>query len=158
MIIVSDASPIIFLLKLKRLDFLSSLYKAKILLPEEVHAEICKKLENHELSYLKSFENLFETVAVEGSLNIAKLHEGENKAILLAKNRKADFILIDDKHARIICEQIGLKVMGTIGLLYSALQEKIIAKKEFIQFIDDLIQKHNFRVSIELYNRIKSQF
>lgn len=154
MIIISDASPVIFLLKLKRLDILWNLYKTKILLPKEVHDEICRKLENYELSYLNSFKYLFETIVVEGSLNITKLDEGENKAILLAKNKKADFILIDDKHARIICEQMGLKIIGTIGILYKSFKEKIITKKEFIQLIDNLIQKYNFRISIELYNRI----
>lgn len=157
MIIVSDASPIIFLLKLKRLDIVWSLYKTKILLPKEVHGEIYKKIEHYELSYLNSFKKLFETVIVESSLDITKLDEGENKVILLAKNKKADFILIDNKHARIICEQMGLKVIGTIGILYKSLKEKIITKKEFIKLVDDLIQKYNFRISIELYNRIMKE-
>ncbi len=153
MIIVSDASPIIFLLKLKRLDILRNLYKTKILLPKEVHDEICKKLENYELSYLNSFKDLFETVTVEGSLNITKLDEGENKVIFIAKNKNA-LVIIDDKQGRIICEQIGLKVIGTIGVLYKSLKEGILTKKEFISLIDDLIQKYNFRISIELYNSI----
>lgn len=154
MIIVSDASPIIFLLKLKRLDILWSLYKTKILLPKEVHDEICKKLENYELSYLNSLNNLFETVTVEGSLNITKLDEGENKVIFIAKNKKAELVIIDDKQARVICEQMGLKVIGTIGILYKSLKEEILTQQEFISLIDDLIQKYNFRISIELYNSI----
>ena len=45
---------------------------------------------------------------------------GESAAIHLAKESKADFVLMDDADGRRIACSIGLSVIGTVGLLERA--------------------------------------
>jgi predicted nucleic acid-binding protein len=46
-----------------------------------------------------------------------ELDEGESEAIALADELKADVVLLDEKDARRIAKQLGLRVLGTIGIL-----------------------------------------
>lgn len=45
---------------------------------------------------------------------------GEMDVILLAREVKADWVLIDEKLARRVAKGLGLKVKGTLGLLLIA--------------------------------------
>ena len=60
---------------------------------------------------------------------------------------------MDDHKARNVAKGLGLNVKGTLGLLLTFLDKKLISKNEFRDIIDDLI-KADFRISIELYNEV----
>jgi hypothetical protein len=69
----------------------------------------------------------------------------------LAKEINADLVLLDDPEARTTAEYMGLKRIGTIGILQLALKQKILTN--IIQDIEELINK-GFRISSELYDEI----
>ena len=52
---------------------------------------------------------------VQGALG--RLHEGELAAMALAQELPADFVVLDDLLARKKAQHLGLKVIGTVGLL-----------------------------------------
>ena len=48
------------------------------------------------------------------------LDEGEANAIALAREINADLVLLDEKEARRIARRLGLKILGTLGILILA--------------------------------------
>ena len=57
------------------------------------------------------------------------------------------FIVLDDKKARRIAKQLGLKVIGTVGLLLRAQKGKVTEIKPIL----DALQEVDFRISDTLY-------
>jgi len=54
------------------------------------------------------------------------IDDGEAASIILAVEEDAGLIILDDKDARKIAEKLGLKVMGTAGILLLAKKKGII--------------------------------
>ena len=77
--------------------------------------------------------------------------------MLLAKKTDSDVILLDDKSARIIAEALGLRVRGTAGLLLDGLREGYLEYETWRTLITDLVSRHDFRISIELYDRMMKE-
>jgi len=57
-----------------------------------------------------------------------QLDEGEAQAIALAMESGDVFVVLDDKKARSIAKRMGLRVMGTIGILLRAKRKGAITK------------------------------
>ena len=76
---------------------------------------------------------------------------GESEAILLYQELNADLLLIDDKHARTIAESLNINCTGTLGILITAKENKIIP--ELRSLFQELI-KHKRYFSLELLNNI----
>jgi predicted nucleic acid-binding protein len=71
--------------------------------------------------------------------------------MVLAKERRADLVLLDEKDARRAAEIIGLKVLGTLGLLVWAKREGHI--KSLREQLEALQGKAQFRISSGLHDR-----
>lgn len=123
--IVSNASPLIMLLKTNKLSILKELFQ-KILVPPAVHKEITAK--KHE----KSIFDKLEWIEIRSARNtevttlLEKLIDrGEAEAIVLAKELKAT-LLIDDAKARKYAKLLNVEVIGTLGLLKIAKNHGLI--------------------------------
>lgn len=153
MIVISDATPIISLIKIECLDILEELYK-NIIIPKAVYDElICNINYRHEIDIIKScaffqIENVEENLSVLLLQRQLKLDRGESEAIVLANNISADLIIIDERKARRIAKNVGLKVTGTLGILVEAKQQGLII--ELKPLLDKLIA-NNIRISKDLY-------
>jgi predicted nucleic acid-binding protein len=55
-----------------------------------------------------------------------KLDAGEQEALTLAKQEKADLIILDELRARHVARQQGLKVTGTLGIIEMAAQKGLL--------------------------------
>lgn len=77
-----------------------------------------------------------------------QLDEGESYAIALAMELGNLPIILDDKKARRIAKQLGLQVIGTLGVLLRAKQMGVI--KEISPFLDAL-QNAGFYMTNDLY-------
>lgn len=143
MIVVSDTTPIISLLKIGRLDLLGKLF-GEILLPDAVCEELtaderfadeASKVMNAD--YMKSVP-----VSNPGAVRILRmatgLDQGESEAIVLADEQKAGLLLMDEAKGRAVSEKMGIPVMGTIGILISAYDDKQITSEEARMCIDNL--------------------
>ena len=73
---------------------------------------------------------------------------GESEAIALALELGNVFVLLDDKKARQIAKQLGLEIIGTIGLILRAKRKGLIEKVKPV--LNELIMA-GFRIKVNLY-------
>jgi predicted nucleic acid-binding protein len=55
------------------------------------------------------------------------LGQGEAETILIAKQQKAEWVVLDDWEARRAARKLGVQVIGTIGILAMAKEQGLIA-------------------------------
>jgi predicted nucleic acid-binding protein len=145
-IIVSDASCLILLQKLNRLDVLRELFN-EITITEPIEKEFgdklpdyFKKVEPKDKNYQRILERF--------------LDAGEASAIALALENEGCLLMLDDQKARKEVRQMSLRMTGTIGILLLAIEKGLIESGE--QLIYD-IQKTNFRISDKYLDEIKNR-
>ena len=76
---------------------------------------------------------------------------GESESLLLYLEIKADYLLIDDRKAREIAEDLGINCIGTLGLLIKGKQKGLI--KELRPFFEQFLKAGRF-FSINLLNQV----
>lgn len=120
--IVSDATPLIYLAKIKRYDLLKSVYD-NIIISQEVKIEIVdegKKLKKPDALVIeKEIVDGFIKVKKVGKLTETTLglQLGELSTLSLAKELKIDEVLIDETIGRTAAKMIGLVPKGTLYVL-----------------------------------------
>ena len=150
--IVSNASPLIFLAKIGKLDLLETF---EIIIPKQVYSEIKEgeksgREDSHKIeSLIKNNKIKIAEIEIMAELEKQNLGEGEKAAISLAIDKKIELILLDEKKARRVAKFYELNPRGTIGVLSEALKKNKITKKEFVELIQKLI-KEGYRISEEL--------
>ena len=148
--IVSDSTTLIVLLDVKREDLLSNLFD-KLYIPKAVYDE---------LNFKKDIElsSLFEVLEVQNKQKVKELQLsldiGESEAIALAIEMNLPLI-IDEKKGRKVAKNLGVKIVGLIGVLYLNIQRGYIKKQDAIEFLDLVISK-GFRIDKKLYDIIAS--
>ncbi|KPA17565.1 nucleotide-binding protein [Candidatus Magnetomorum sp. HK-1] len=124
-LLVSDTGPIISLLLVDLFDIIEKLFP-DYLIPDAVWKELTNHNEilpfKRELSILSQKSRIIN----DYYFPISGIDKGETETIILCKNLNADILLIDDKKARQKAELLGIKCIGTLGLLYFAKQKMII--------------------------------
>ena len=153
MIVVSDSSPLIALSAVDRLDLLQILFDT-VIIPVSVRDEVMGMAAKITVE-LPSFIHV-EPVAAELPVRFLKLnlHAGESEAIALALERGIKGIILDDKQAREIADELGLKVIGTLGLLILAKRKGLLS--EVRPVIVKIIEGVNFRIAPSVLNRALS--
>lgn len=115
MIVVSDTSPITALLQIGRIELLASIY-GEVFIPRAVSEELAVV---H--AALPEFVHVLPvTDTAYRSRLLLELDEGEAEGIVLAKELKADELLMDEKEGRRVAEREGLHVIGLLGVLLDA--------------------------------------
>lgn len=159
--IVSNSSPLIYLSKLGRLELLRKLFK-EILIPKEVFNEAVLRGKEEKFSEALVIEDAMHEgwLKIKGTkvdrrlLEFApELNLGETEVISLAREVKADLVLMDDASGRGVSESFGLNTKGTIYILLKAYKSGLIKKEEVKTLLDKLILA-GFRLSSEVYSRI----
>ena len=135
MIVVSDTTPLISLLKINQLDLLEKLF-GEVLIPEAVFNELtvderfqleAQLIRQKEFIAVKPVNNL-ESVSI--LKRATGLDQGESEAIVLTDELKADLLLMDEAKGRNVSAQMGLRIMGTIGILIAAYEEHELTSDE----------------------------
>ena len=160
MIVVSDTTPIISFLKINRLDLLEKLF-GEVLIPNAVYEELtvdkrfieeAKMVKN--APYIKSV-SVSNPEAVRILRMATGLDQGESEAIVLTDELKADVLLMDEAKGRAISRQMGIAIMGTIGVLISAYEDELITAEEARLCIVNLqrsgrhIGKRNYQILLD---------
>ena len=119
--VVANASPIMNLAIIGRLDLLNHVF-GDVMIPEAVWHEVVVDGVGHPgVSEIESAAWLHVVPAKNGSLVRAlrqELDAGEAEAIALAVESKADLLVMDEKIGRETAAFLGVEVMGLVGVLY----------------------------------------
>jgi len=151
---VVDASPLIFLAKLERLDLLRQA-AGSVCLPQAVADEIRAKPDMATQLLEQPLQTWIEVRVVDNrmavDLLLAELDLGEAEVIVLAKILNAEYVVMDDLDARRFARRVGLRPIGTLGLLLAArLRGEIPSLQAEIQ----RLEKFGFRASSALKAQI----
>lgn len=68
-----------------------------------------------------------------------QLHDGEVEVMILAKEKNADLVIIDDANAKKHAKYLKLSVTGTLGVLIRAKRQGYIS--ELKPIIQDMVEK-----------------
>lgn len=139
---IADSSCIIGFSRIGRLDILRSQFSV-IISPEVV------KLEVGEMPAWIDVASLADVPLLSGKLHL--IHPGEEAVIRLGLQRAQSVVILDDYHARKLASGLGLRVIGTLGLILRAKQTGILP--ECKPLLDSLIL-NEFRMSQTLYNQV----
>ena len=149
---VSNASPLIFLAKIEKLDLLNI---HEIIIPKQVYEEISKGAEagKEDAQKIQALveKNIFKIEEAEINKEIEKhsIGIGEKATISLAINKKIDTVLLDERKARRIAKFYNLNPKGTLGILINACNSNQITKKELKESIKKLVEE-GYRINEEL--------
>lgn len=128
MIVVSDTSPICYLLLINQIEILQNLYKS-VIIPQAVADELnASESPLVVKSWMMQLPNWLQIQPIRHShdIKLEKLDPGEQEAILLAEQLKADLVILDDKAARQIAVKHGLKIIGLLGILKDAAKSDLL--------------------------------
>lgn len=152
MIIVSDTSPVTNLIRIDHLFILQLLFQ-KLVIPEAVYQELCEIPLQQKIIREQNWITVAPVTNPELVARLERqLDKGEAESIALAMQLQADYLLIDEIKGRHIAEEMGLKIVGLLGILVKAKQENIILLVKPV--LEKLIEEAGFRIHISLYDRI----
>ena len=119
MAVVSNTSPICYLLLIDCIDLLPQLF-GRVIIPETVAEELAAAkspaiLQNW-IAQPPDWLEIRAAIAIADAA-VAELDPGEREAILLAESIEADLIVLDDMAARRVAAERGLIVTGTLGVV-----------------------------------------
>lgn len=159
---VTNAGPLIALGKLGLIHLLSQLYDP-LLVPDVVYEEVVKRgLELGQpdayIIQLAIARHELVVIEVETTNNIdmaAPLHRGERAAILLARQKMADWVLLDDQLAREQALQFGLHVKGTLGVIVEAHRRSFLSTDEVALVFEVILERDDIWISHALVHRVR---
>ena len=151
--VVSNTSPLIFLAKINKLDFLRDY---QILIPEQVFDEIEKGKDKGKEDYLlleswikKTGAQVKKVVLLPG---LPKgLGDGEKAAISLSVKEKVSLILLDERKARATASLLDLTPRGTLAIVRQQMLDKKITRKECRNLMLELVKK-GYRIKKSVWN------
>ena len=152
MIVVSNTSPLCYLVLIGHAEVLPKLYGSvattQTVLTELRHADAPPPIRAWATTppdWLKAHPDPAATDNV-----LADLDAGERTAILLAEKLHADVVLLDESAARNLATQRGLRIAGTLAVLRDAAQAGLLKLPDAL----DRLRKTNFRASPELWKSL----
>lgn len=148
--VISDTSPISYLVLIEEDHILPRLF-GTITIPEVVEKELAHPKSPQRLrSWMTkspTWLRIEATSQTSTEVELAGLDMGERAAILLAEQQAADLLLVDEKAAREVAKDRGLRVTGTLGVLDVAAAEGLIAD---LPAAVRRLQETSFRASPDL--------
>jgi predicted nucleic acid-binding protein len=159
MIVVSDSGPLIALAKIGKLELLRELF-GEIITPRAVWIEVVEKgrgrpgsREVSEAGWIK-VQDVNDRLSVE--ILVKEIEIGEAEAIVLSRELNADLLILDEKILRIIAKSLGIKVAGTLALLFIA-KEKGLLEEDIDSLMLDLRAK-GVRFSEKVVDALRKRF
>lgn len=143
MIVVSDTTPLISLLKINRLELLERLF-GDVMIPTALFDELTvdKRFRTEADQIRQKSFIVVKPVNNQESASVLKratgLDQGESEEIVLTDELEADLLLMDEAKGRSVSAQMGLKIMGTIGILMAAYEKDELTSDEVRACINGL--------------------
>lgn len=159
---VSNASPLIYLARLSKLNLLKEIFN-QIQMPPEVKLETIDrgKAKKYPDAYVIE-EALTEQWLITHTLTKKNIERskalvemtgidlGEAQVLLLAKQKNETEVLIDQSSVRKVARNLGLVPRGTIFVILTAIRKHILTKENAKEMLAKLIDE-NFHLSAKTY-------
>jgi len=155
MIVVSNSGPLIALARIGQLPLLLGLF-GEVHVPESVRREVVVDgagragLDDVSVADWIRPETVDDRVGVD--LLRDRLGEGESEAIVLAIEKEAGLLLIDEERGRRVAEARGINVTGTLGVLVLAKKRGLL---EEVTTHLDALRGAAFRMDKALYDAVQ---
>ncbi len=151
MIVVSDTSPINYLLLIGQIDLIPCLFQ-QIIIPDVVRDEMLDPsaplVLQQWIAHSPSWLTVQTVSGVDTTLNA--LDPGEQAAITLAQTLPADLLIIDERLGRRVASDRGIPIIGTLGILDDAASQGLIELADTIT----RLQQTNFRISRRIIQKL----
>ena len=135
MIVVSDSTPLISLMKASKLDILKKLF-GDVLIPEAVFSELTTNDAFPKEAALIRKSEFIKVVTVSDHKAVSLLQRatgldrGESEAIVYADDTHADLLLMDEVQGRKVAKSMGLPIMGSVGILINAFRDGLLTEAD----------------------------
>lgn len=152
MIVVSDTSPICYLLLIDYIRVLQELYDV-VIIPQTVADELnAPESPSVIRDWIAKPPDWLQIQPVETLQNVEleKLDPGERDAILLAEKLKADLVILDDKAVRRVALERGLTIIGLLGILKDAAKSDLLD----LRTVFDCLREVGFWVAPSLLEQL----
>lgn len=152
--VVSNSGPLISLATVGKLDLLKGLF-GRIQIPEAVYDEVVVRGKGEPGSGEVDAAEWIKICVVKDRFSVSLLRDelgaGESEAIVLAQELGARLVILDDKMARRKTIRLGLRTVGTLGVLLMSKEAGLIAQ---VKPILDELRKTDFRMSPQVYRAV----
>ena len=154
MIIFTNTTPIISLSSIQQLDLMPQLF-GRVYVVDTVVNECAKggKIVAPDLTKL-DWLHIVENKNYPPNPLLISLDDGEKHTIEAALADRADFAIIDEKLGRNLAEYLGVRVIGTLGILLKAKQQNKI--NSFVGCVKAM-QAQGIRYNNQLVERLAIQ-
>ncbi len=126
--VIVNSTPLIVLCGIGKLNILKEMYE-EIIIPSAVFREVTAK-DDSACIQIRSAGGWIRVEQIrdhsEKKMYKAKLHAGEVEVMILAQEKRADLVILDDSAAKKTASYLGLAVTGTLGVLVKAKRRGII--------------------------------
>ena len=145
--VIVNSTPVIGLANIGKLDVLRQMY-GTITIPQAVFDEIKSPSVQRQVNANRDWIRVEQiNVASQKQMYRAKLHAGEVEVMILAQEKKADLVILDDNAAKKTAKFLGLRVIGTLGILVLAKKRGYIKE---VSPVLDALKRDGFFVSDDL--------
>lgn len=152
---VANSSVLISLSTIGRLNLLKEKFPQGILVPKAVWDEVVIEGKGQpgakEVTLAKWINVQEVTDRALVSLLSGEMDAGEAEAITLCREKGIDVVLLDEKDARHAAQRLGLKILGTVGILIWAKRVGIIS--DLKEQLDNLQTKGKFHLARKVYEK-----
>lgn len=158
MIVVSDTTPLISLMKIGRLNLIEQLF-GEVQIPDSVYVELVSNPVFKEEAQRIRGSSFIKRVVVEDGRAVDLLRRatgldmGESEAIILSDTGRADLLLMDEMKGRQVAKQMGLHLMGTVGMLRAAYEEKLLSYEDIEECIE-ILRTNGRHISDRLFGQL----
>lgn len=157
--VVVNATPLVALAILQRLELLPQLFK-EVFVPPIVFQEVAIQGANRpgRANIVSQTKMIIQTPEANSTVEplLLGLDAGEFQVILLGRELQADWVLIDERLGRRVALSLGLPVKGTLGILLVAFRGGLISKVEAKESVQELV-KYGFRLGSQLIGMFESE-
>ena len=151
MIVVSDTTPLHYLILIDQVHLLPALFGHVVTTPEVVDEMDQPESPEQLRQWVSQLPDWLEIKEPSTRLPaVARLGRGEATAISLATELKADALLIDERDGARVARAQGLFVTGTLGVLTTASKRRLVSLRDALQ----ALASTNFRHSPQMFEQL----
>jgi len=145
MIVISDSTPLHYLILIYEIDVLPKLF-GQVVIPQAVFDELQHENTPPDVkSWIADAPPWLEVrhTSATADPQLAVLGSGEREAIVLAQELRADLLLMDDKAGRHEAERRNLKFIGSLAVLEEGAKRGLVNLPEALA----RLQQTSYRIS-----------